>query len=51
MKSKQLIRHLLWVFCGVILSGALISCKKKDTASAGGGASTQSVVSMKGAAR
>lgn len=45
-------KRILWVIVGMILSGTLVSCSKTEkSSSAGGGSSSQSIMSLKGAAR
>jgi hypothetical protein len=52
MNSSLKATRFFWVIAGLILSGTLMSCQKSEKQStAGGGSSTQSVMSLKGAAR
>ena len=45
-------KRILWAVLGLVLSGSLMSCQKTDKQSAaGGGASSQSVMHLQGAAR
>ena len=49
---KTFTRHLMWVILGAILSGTLTSCNKVEKqSSAGGGSSSQSIMTLRGAAR
>ena len=43
-------KYLIWAVCGLILSGSLMSCQKSEKeTTAGGGSSTQSIMTFRGA--
>jgi hypothetical protein len=45
-------KRVLWVILGMVLSGSLMSCQKTEKQSAaGGGSSSQSIMTLRGAAR
>jgi hypothetical protein len=52
MNKTPLAKKVLWAVISLVISGTFISCQKSDKQStAGGGSSTQSVLSVRGAAR
>ena len=52
MTYRKVMNRVLWAVAALILGGSLMSCQKSEKLStAGGGSSTQSVLSVKGAAR
>jgi hypothetical protein len=52
MNTSNLAKYILLGIAGLFLGGTLMSCTKTDKqSSAGGGSSSQSVMSVKGAAR
>ncbi len=52
MNTSNQANYILWGIMGLLLSGGLMGCTKTDKQSAaGGGSSSQSVMSVKGAAR